>query len=133
MRKFFRVTFHCFLSPSKELPEGVFPIKCSIIRAENQSEAKSAAEYLLAQKYGQASGFYLTENEELKMYEISLRDIQGGSEAAQSEDFGSLPVKEKFFAASLDEAKGIAKTRETSFGKSSSGRVLQYGPTEIGE
>ncbi len=130
--KFFRVTFHCFLSPSKELFEGVFPVQCFILQSENQSGAKSAAEYLLAQKYGQASGFHLTENEELKMYEISLRNIQGEGGTTQSEDWGSLPVKEKFFATSLEEAKEIAKTRET-FGKNSSGRVLQYGPTEVAE
>ena len=133
MRKFFRVTFHCFLSPSKELLEGVFPVQCFIIGAENQGGVKSAAEYLLAEKYGQAGGFHLTEIKELKMYEISLRDIQGESGTTQSEDWGSLPSKEKFFAVSLEEAKEIAKTREILFGKNSGGRALQYGPTEVAE
>ncbi len=132
--KFFRVTFHCFLSPSKELPEGVFPVQYFMLRAENQNEAKSAAEYLLAEKCGQADEFHLTGNEELKMYEISLRDIQGESGTTQyPEDWAFLPAKEKFFAASLEEAKEIAKTRETLFGESEGGRVLQYGPTEVGE
>lgn len=130
--KLFRVSFHCFL-PS-ELPRDVFPVQYFMLRAENQNEAKSAAECFLREKCEMVHGFHLTEIKELKMYEISLRDISGKNNTTQyPEDWVFLPVKEKFFATSLEEAKEIAKTRETLFGESESGRVLQYGPTEVGE
>lgn len=109
-------------------------MKCLIFRANTPDEAKSLAESKLQENIGIAHGFYVTKVEELKLYEIALRSLRGEKDTTQyPEDWVFLPAKERFYAATLEEAQEIAKTRERAFNPEWGGTMLDREPTEVKE
>lgn len=130
--RIFRVIFHAFLT-KKELISQSLPLQCFIIRANTSEEAKIFSGTLLKSQCCMCAGYSLTKIEELKLYEIALRNLKGENNTTQySEDFTFIPKKEYFFAATPEEAKEIASTRE-SFNHKWGGAMVDRGPTEVTE
>lgn len=130
--KTFRVIFHAFLT-EKNLTSQPLPLQCFIIRAHTSEEAKLFSETLLKSQCGMCAGYCLTKIEELKLYEIAVRNIAGKNNTPQvPEDWAYISKKEYFFAATPEEAHEIAKTRE--FFSSTAdwgGTVLDREPIEV--
>lgn len=114
--RYYRVVFHYIISQNVDtLPPDMPPAQCYILKAETLKGAREEAEKQLKIDFGVGHNYRLIKNEALKVFEILLCHIKGTNDTTVH-GVGDMfvPIKEKFFAATLDEAKEIAQTREAS-------------------